>query len=180
MDVYAGTLLVTLCTLLFVSDGFLQICLLFKFETLAKLFARITMFFGVNRSMFGYPPVAHATACGFKGVVEILLSRGADIFQPAKGPAPITAYEMAAKNYFDKKDIRTLYIPYKKEKDDREAAERKAKKEADDKRLAKKKEEEERLMSKNRLIAEKVAERKKEKQLMIEEPVPELEQPEVD
>jgi hypothetical protein len=75
--------------------------------------ARLTCWFGVNRSLFGYPPLVHAAAQGYAGVCGVLLRRGANVRAFTK-KGLVRATEVASDKCHDWPHVRTVMEPYVK------------------------------------------------------------------
>ena len=69
------------------------------------------MWGGVNRSIFGYPPLVHAAAANYPGVCRVLLNRGADV-KGSTQAGLITAKDVCDKSCYDLKEVSKVIKPY--------------------------------------------------------------------
>ena len=77
------------------------------------IMARLTCWFGVNRSLFGYPPLVHAAAQGYAGACGVLLHRGANVRASTK-KGLVRATEVASDKCHDWPEVRRVIEPYVK------------------------------------------------------------------
>lgn len=108
-------LLLAVGILMFMSDGAVHIALLFRLPGfIVSLLARLTMPFGVNRSLFGYPTLVHASLQGYAGVCAVLLRRGASIrLSTVRGN--VNAMDVSSDKCFGYADVQKVLAPYVKE-----------------------------------------------------------------
>ena len=130
---------------LLITDGALHLTLFLRLELLSSLLARITMLFtGVNYSFFGTPVLVHASQKGYKNVVQILLNRGANLYQLTT-INKIGALDVASEKCYDNKEVmdilnveKTRLRKIKDAQDEIEKAQRIKEKEEKEKNVEKK------------------------------------------
>ena len=100
-----NTVIILSVTGLLITDGALHLTLFLRLELLSSLLARITMLFtGVNYSFFGTPVLVHASQKGYKNVVQILLNRGANLYQ-FTSINKIGALDVASEKCYNNKEV---------------------------------------------------------------------------